>query len=126
MSSMQQLTEITDAMREYFDALAQYFVSAGNPCPSFEDFVERLSYTDILTDAISGQDRAANFVTGALSDTVHKVMAVSREFGMRGKLKSTYYSDAEVDTTLDSETYADLYARYLNYYRGSAPEQVNG
>jgi hypothetical protein len=124
MSVATQLKNITDKLQGYFSALSLNLTSTANALPSFEDYVSLLDYDEIYTQAVDGAERAANYATGALSDTVHQVIAINREFDIRSKTKSQYFSDGIVDSATDAANYQDMYGRYTNYYRGTAPEQM--
>jgi hypothetical protein len=124
MTSPVQLQEITTQLSTYFSRLQLYLNNPTNTPPSFEDFVELLNYEDVLTDALRGENRTASFVTGALADVVHIVIAIKREFNMRVKTKALYYVDGETDAAQVDDFYTALYAEYINFFRGAAPEQV--
>lgn len=123
MASADQLRVITSTLHNYFNELSLNLLSTGNLLPSFEDFVAALAYDVIQTDAVQGSLRSASYSTGALSDSVHLVAAVIREFGMRSKLKAQYFEDAEFDADTIVGYIDALFGQYLNYYRGTSPEQ---
>jgi hypothetical protein len=126
MSSFTELKTITQTLRDYFDEVTKNLVSVGNALPSFEDFEAPLAYDMILTEAQQSSDRAASYSVGALVDSVYFTAAVLREFGMRTKTKAQYYQDADIDSGLTVDYIDGLYGRYLNYYRGTSPEQHSG
>jgi len=87
MSANSQLKVIATTMADYYDALSANLADPNSALPSFEDAVGLLEYDEIYVQALDGTDRAANYATGALSDTVHQVIAINREFDMRAKGK---------------------------------------
>lgn len=123
MSSATQLRAITLKLRDYFNKVSLNLTSTGNALPSFEDYVADLIYDNIQTDAVQGSLRAASFSNGALADTVHLTAAIIREFGMRAKTRAMYYDDAESESGTMADYFDLLYGQYLNYYRGTSPEQ---
>lgn len=126
MSSVDQLEVITDKLIEYFDKVSLNLDSIANALPSFEDYIAFIVYDQILTDAVQGSDRAAAFSTGALVDTVHLATAIEREFDMRGKTKAEYFEDGIEDASNTADYARFLFGKYLNYYRGTSPEQARG
>jgi hypothetical protein len=123
MTAVEELKQIRDQLTDYFTKLGLNFDNAASPLPSFEDYVAQLVYDQILTKATEGADRVASYSTGSLVDTAHFVSAIQREFDMRGSTKANYFSDS-IDDTDNLISYLDgLYGKYLNYYRGTSPEQ---
>lgn len=122
-SSTDELTTITDQLSDYFSKLSLNYANPANPLPSFEDYAEFIVYDSILTDALSGVDRAASYSNGALIDTAHLASAIIREFNMRTKGKVAYFADAEDDAAKVTDYMNVVYGKYLNYYRGTSPEQ---
>lgn len=122
MSAASQLKNIATVMAAYYNALSADLTSPG-ATPSFEDSVALLLYDEIYTEALLGSNRAASYSTGALTDTVHQVIAINREFDMRSQTKASYISAGVSDSGTDAANYQDLYGRYVNYFRGTAPEQ---
>lgn len=110
-------------MAAYFNAVSLNLTSTANALPSFEDSVDSLLYDEILNEAILGANRAASYSTGALTDTVHQIIAINREFDMRTQTKASYITAAINDSGTDAVNYQDLYGRYFNYFRGTSPEQ---
>lgn len=125
MSSITELRNITQQLSDYFSKLSLNLVNTANALPSFEDYSDLLVYDALYADAVFGTTRAASFTVGALADTVHQVIAVNREFAMRAKGKAFYFVDAQTDSGNDASAYDDMYGRYLNYMRGTSPEQGN-
>jgi hypothetical protein len=126
MTVSAQLKNIAVTLANYFDALSVNLATPASSMPSFEDYVSLLDYSDIYVEALSGIDRAASYSTGALTDTVHQVIAINREFDMRAKTPAQYFADASVDAATDAQNYQDMYGRYFNYFRGTSPEQAVG
>lgn len=124
MSSSSELKTLTNQLVTYFSLINAYLSNPSNVLPSFEDYNELLVFDEILTDAQQGLDRTASYSTGAIADTAHKVMAIRREFEMRAKPKILYYEDAEAEALNRSVSYQDMYGRYLNYFRGTSPDQA--
>jgi hypothetical protein len=123
MTSVEELKQISDKLTDYFDKLGLNFENTSNALPSFEDYVASLVYNEILTKALEGADRVASYSIGSLVDTAHLVAAISREFDMRSSTKANYFS-VSVDDMDNLTGYLNgLYGRYLNYYRGTSPEQ---
>lgn len=123
MSSIDELRTLKDKLQDYFDKLSLNLSNTSNPLPSFEDYIAFLTYDALLTDAISGSDRAASYSNGALTDTAHMVAAISREFAMRTKSKASYFTDGEDDSSRVSTFMDTMFGRYYNYIRGTSPEQ---
>lgn len=126
MTIKDQLKNISDTMSGYFTAVSTNLDTPASPTPSFEDVVSLLEYDELLVAAIEGVNRAANYATGGLTDIVHQVIAVNREFDMRAKSPAQYIEDGAVDAGTDSSVYNDIYGRYYNYLRGTSPEQGQG
>ena len=124
MSSVDELHIITTKLAEYFTNISLNLDSTANSLPSFEDYIDFIIYDSILTDAQQGSDRAASFSTGALVDTVHLAAGLEREFEIRTKSKGDYFLEGEEDTDNAAIYIAELYGKYLNYYRGTSPEQA--
>jgi hypothetical protein len=125
MSSATELKAITDALGDYFDQVNANLGATSNPLPSFEDFAEDLTFDSILTDAQQSADRSASYSVGALADMVYLTSAITREFGMRSNNKSQYYLDAQDESLFVIDYLEGLYGQYLNYFRGTSPEQDN-
>jgi hypothetical protein len=123
MSAATQLKNLSVKMAAYFNAVSLNLTNTANALPSFEDSAGSLDYDEILNEAILGANRAASYSTGALTDTVHQIIAITREFDMRTQTKAAYITAAINDSGTDAVNYQDLYGRYVNYFRGTAPEQ---
>lgn len=123
MSSATELKNFRDQLKDYFDKLALNISSAANPLPSFEDYDELLTFDSIITDAIQGSDGAASYSVAALVDTTHLLAAIEREFIMRRNTKANYFEMAVEDSEKITGYVETLYGRYLNYFRGTSPEQ---
>lgn len=118
-----QLTTFTQGMKGYYSALSLNFTSATNPLPMFEDVVSTFDYSEILRHAQSYQKGSANFMAGAMVDTIHDIMSVQREFGIRNKGRSAYFSDSISDSASDSSYYDMSYVTNLNLFKGTSPDQ---
>lgn len=123
-SAFDQLKTIMDALTGYFDNLATFASDDTQAPPMLEDVFVDMDYSEILKDAIRGENIAANFATGSLVDTVQIVISINREFSLRSKSKAQYYVDAESEYDTDSGYYSHLYPTYYNMFRGKAPEQT--
>lgn len=124
MPAATELKAIRDSLSDYFTKLSDNLTSTANPLPSFEDYIASLVFDATLTDATQGAIRAASYSTGALVDAVHLFTAIQREFAMREQTKSDYFIAAIDDTDKVVGYFDDLYGKYLNYYRGTSPEQT--
>lgn len=123
MSAATQLKTFATTLAAYFKAISLNLTSTANALPSFEDSVNLLLYDEVFNAAILGANRAASYSTGALTDTVHQIIAINREFDMRTQTKAAYMAAAINDSGTDAVNYQDLYGRYFNYFRGTSPEQ---
>lgn len=121
-TTYEQLKSITTNLNGYFAAVALFIANPASAVPSFEDYSD-MSFDAILTDAIQAFDTAPSYALGATVDLCHIAMAINREFGMRAKTKAAYFLDAQVDANTSADLFIDLYARYLNYFRGTSQEE---
>jgi len=124
MTAAEELKAIRDTLSDYFDALSENLSDPTEELPSFEDYVVDLVYDSILTAATEGADRAASYTTGSLVDTSHVVFAILREFSMRQKTKADYIEQAADEAETIVDVLEIMYAKYINYYRGTSPEQA--
>lgn len=121
---LSQLNTFAQGMKGYYSSLSLNLTLSSNALPMFEDVVGAFDYSEILRHALDNQRSSANFISGALVDTVHDIMAVQREFTIRTKGRSAYFSDAISDTTLDANYYDAFYVKNLNLFKGTSPEQT--
>ena len=118
-----QLKSITDNLNAYFTALEAFLLDPTKPVPSFEDY-STMTFDSILTDCLQALDTSGSYALGATTDLSHMAMAVDREFGMRTKVKSQYWTDAQGEAQTQADMYTSMYARYFNYFRGKSQEDV--
>lgn len=124
MSAATELKAIKNQLADYFNKLSLNLDSPVSGLPSFEDYIAAIVYDATYTDALQGENRASSYSTAALVDAVHLFAAINREFSMRRQIKSDYFT-ASVDDTDKIVAYIEtLYGKYLNYYRGTSPEQI--
>lgn len=125
MASHDELQTLCTSLSDYFDAVAAFVTLASNTCPSFEDFADTLIVDSILTEAVQNEKGSANYSSGAKVDIVHLIAAITREYAIRSRMKANYYADAPEEIGLSAESYRVMYGKYLNYFRGTSPEQMN-
>lgn len=119
-----QLNTFATGMKNYYSALSLNLTSTTNTLPMFSDVIGSFDYSEILRHALDSQKVSANFISGALVDTVHDMMAVQREFTIRTKGRAAYFSDAVSDTLIDSNYYDAFNVKNLNLFKGTSPEQT--
>lgn len=120
---LSQLETFTSGMKTYYKNLSLNLTTSSSAVPMFEDVIGTFDYSEILRHALDGQKASANFMTGAMVDTIHDIMAVQREFSIRSKTRAAYFTDAVSDAELDYNYYDAYYVNNLNLFKGTSPDQ---
>lgn len=123
-AQVDQLKVFTDGMKAYYKNLQNNIADTNNALPMFEDIIMNFDYSEILRKAVDNRNMSANFITGALVDTAHDIMAVQREFSIRSTSRYSYFIDSMSEYAKDSDYYSSFYAINLNLFNGTSPDQL--
>ena len=76
--------------------------------PSLGSISTKLNYSELLTVASNGSGYGSNFMVGSAVETSHLAASLGREYAMRVKSKSEYYSDGQDEHSNEAKYYSSL------------------
>lgn len=108
----------------YFDALNDFVsddTGATLPPDCDATLVSLFNYDQLLTMTQARTSDVASYQNGAAIESVHTMVGIEREFGLRQKTKLDYYSDAQDDYSNESDYWDAMSVFYvsmlLNVYK---------
>jgi hypothetical protein len=117
-----ELSTFCTAMSGYFSGLKANFLDPTQTLPMFGDIPAQFDYSNLLSSSLALGDKSQNFTTAAVTDSVHAISSVIREFGMRTSSKYDYFLSAQTDADTDANYYQAFSARYGSSMRGTNPD----
>lgn len=117
-----QSDAVYDGLSAYYKAVSDA-IQNGTPVPSAGDIAGSLSYTDLESMASLNSRGTPSYAVGSAVETTHLAASVLREYAIRVKPKSEYYSDGVKSHSSESD-----YFDKLKYMHGSAisGKSING
>lgn len=106
-SAIGQAQTIYNQLAQYFSDMSNY-LNNGGACPDFTTYITSIDYSELHRVTDQAQSGSANYPNGSAIESIHHISSVLREFALRTKSKSNYYSDGAGDTTDESNYYATL------------------
>lgn len=103
-SMVGQSQTIYDTLSTFFRSTSDTIVSGGT-FPVISDVATGLQFTELLRLATQASSSTPSFRTGSAVETIHLASAILREYGLRVKSKSEYYSDGVSDHKNESDYY---------------------
>ena len=113
------LKSITKALGDYYNALNGFISDKTVVLPNLVDKLSGITTNNVLESASATRDSSNGFDRGAITDTVYKVAALTREVEIRSNSKSDYYTQAESDLNISVGKLAAIEGITLNRLRGS-------
>lgn len=117
-SSIGQAQAFYGAMNTYFGATRAYYQDATVTPPNFMELLPNLSFTQLITESQKAAKGNPSMVSGALIETTSSIFAVLREAGMRAKIRSDYFADAEGSASEDANFYQTQGQSMISFING--------
>lgn len=94
-------------MSGYFTKLQDYARSTDSEQPLFLELLPTLEFAQLVTDSQRLAKGNPNMVSGALIESTSAMFATLREAGMRAKIRSDFFAEAEGSAAEDSKFYLE-------------------
>lgn len=106
-SAVGQAQTIYNQLAQYFSDMTNYHINGG-ACPDFTTYISAIDYSELHRITDQSQAGSASYPNGAAIESVHHIMSVLREFGLRTTNKASYYANGIGDMSNESNYYATL------------------
>ena len=120
----------TGQVQGYFDLLSKYYQDHGayvsdpsGEAPLFMELLPDINFTQVITDSQNRAKGNPSMVSGALIESVNSMFATLREAGMRSKIRSDFFSEAEAEASQDSKFYSEQGRSLLSFINGKNDSQ---
>jgi hypothetical protein len=121
-SATGQTQAIYNTLAAYFSDMTKYVSGTGGACPDFNTYIgASTDYSELHRLTSLSQAGSSNYPNGAAIETIHHITGILREFAIRTKSKSDYYSDSASDASSESNYYATLNTVYVSSVAGTPP-----
>lgn len=111
MTISNQTSSAMSGISTYFSGMSSY-LSNGGTMPDLGSLLSSLDYSELYNAAFLNQKGGSSYPNGTLIETVHHIVALQREYGMRTKSKADIYSDAQTDMDTESQYFDSLSSQY--------------
>lgn len=122
-SAIGQVQAFYKLMSDYYQQTGDYYSNPSSPAPLFMELIGDIEFSQVLTESQAKAKTQPSMISGALIESVSTMFATIREAGMRSKVRSDFWAEADSSTSNDSKYYLESGQLMISYINGTNDAQ---
>lgn len=117
-TTLGQVSSYFELMSKYYKDVGSYLQDPSGEAPLFLELLPNIAFSQVVTDSQNRAKGTPSMVSGALIESASSMFATIREAGMRSKVRSDFFSEAESESALDSKFYSEHGYLLMSFING--------